>query len=262
MSNRIGADHAISCLPPVAMVGARGNCSGPAGRLDLVAVAADTLAMPQLALFDMDGTLIDADSDWQYLRYRRARGTVGLGSMVKGGWWYLEHWLGVLDADRMATRALRAFAGKPEHEHADDVVACYRALLRPRIATDGRTAIAHHRALGDRLAIITAATTHAAAPLAHELGIEHVVATELATEDGRLTGAFTPPLCHGAGKLARARGLAERLQLPLAGATFYSDSISDLPLLEAVGRPVAVNPDRRLRRIAAQRGWTIETWEL
>jgi HAD superfamily hydrolase (TIGR01490 family) len=217
--------------------------------------------MPGLALFDMDGTLVDADSDWLYLQYRRARRQAGLADLMRGGWWYLEHRLGLLDAGRMAGLALRRFAGRDEQEHADDVAACYRARVRSRISHAGRTAIAHHRAWGDRLAIVTAATTHAAAPLAQELRIDHVIATELTVEQGRLTGAFTPPLCYGTGKLERARAFAEHMGTALADATFYSDSISDLPLLEAVAHPVAVNPDRRLRRLAAQRGWTIETWK-
>ncbi len=217
--------------------------------------------MPGLALFDMDGTLIDVDSDWLYLMYRRSRGRASLASVIQGGWWYVQHRVGLLDTERMAVRGLQALAGTAEPEHAEDVAACYRARVRGRVASDGRTAVAHHRARGDHLAIVTAATTYAALPLAAELGIPHVVASELEVEDGRLTGAHIPPLCHGAGKLARAQALAARLGVPLAHATFYGHRISDLPLFEAVGHPMVVNPDRRLRRLAVRRNWPIETWQ-
>lgn len=216
--------------------------------------------MAGLALFDMDGTLIDSDSDWLYLLYRRSRGQVRWHHVLQGGWWYLAHRLGWLDAERIADRALRAFTGIPEDEHADDVAACYRARVQERIASDGRTAVAHHRARGDRLAIVTAASTQSAAPLARELGIAHVIASELAVDRGRLTGKLALPLCYGVGKLSRCQAFAAEHGISLAHATFYTDSISDLPLLEAVGQPVAVNPDRRLRRFAVQRGWPVETW--
>jgi phosphoserine phosphatase len=75
-----------------------------------------------------------------------------------------------------------------------------------------------------------------------------------------LTGTFERPLCYGAGKLERARALVHSLGSTLEQAVFYTDSITDLPLLEAVGQPVAVNPDPRLRRVARRRGWPIEDW--
>jgi HAD superfamily hydrolase (TIGR01490 family) len=216
--------------------------------------------MAGLALFDMDGTLIDSDSDWLYLLHRRSRRQVGWHHVLQGSWWYVQHRLGWFDAERIADRALRAFTGIREDDHAEDVAACYRARVQPRIAPDGRDAVAHHHARGDRLAIVTAASTQAAAPLARELGIAHVIASELAVDHGRLTGKLARPLCYGAGKLTRCRAFAAEHGASLADATFYTDSISDLPLLEAVGRPVAVNPDRRLRRLAVQRGWPVEAW--
>src|SRR5882672_5142794 len=101
---------------------------------------------------------------------------------------------------------------------------------------------------------------YAARPLADELGIDHVVATELEVHDGRFTGKPRYPLCYGEGKITRAEVLARSLGFTLAEATFYSDSATDLPLLERVRTPVAVNPDRRLSRVAARRGWTVERW--
>ena len=78
--------------------------------------------------------------------------------------------------------------------------------------------------------------------------------------DGKLTGKVEHPLCFGHGKLVRARRLAEELGFKLEEAVFYTDSITDLPLLEAVGERVCVNPDPRLRRLARARGWKIERW--
>jgi phosphoserine phosphatase len=96
--------------------------------------------------------------------------------------------------------------------------------------------------------------------LARELSIPHLVCSELEVREGELTGAFDRPLCYGRGKLQRAEALVLSLGGSMDRAAFYSDSITDLPLLEAVGHPVVVNPDARLRRIARRRGWPIEEW--
>jgi len=102
---------------------------------------------------------------------------------------------------------------------------------------------------------------YTARPLARLLGIEHIVASDLeVSREGRMTGRFVDPLCVGTGKLERARSFATRLGFPLERATFYTDSYTDLPLLDAVGTPVTVNPDPRLTRIARRRGWRVERW--
>ena len=111
------------------------------------------------------------------------------------------------------------------------------------------------------LAIVTGASRYASAPLARRLEIPLLVSTVLEVDaEGRFTGRAERPLCLGEGKLQRARALAEAQGFRLEDATFYSDSISDLPLLELVGEPVAVNPDPRLRRVAERRRWRIERW--
>jgi HAD superfamily hydrolase (TIGR01490 family) len=133
--------------------------------------------------------------------------------------------------------------------------------VEPLVSEQGRRAVVAHRAKGDVIAIVTGATPYIARPLARRLGIPHVVASDLEVgSDGRFTGRFVEPLCYGVGKLARARDLGLRLGFAVEEATFYSDSLSDLPLLEAVATPVVVNPDPRLSRVARKRGWRVERW--
>jgi HAD superfamily hydrolase (TIGR01490 family) len=111
------------------------------------------------------------------------------------------------------------------------------------------------------VAIVTGATRYAARPLARRLGIDHVIASELEIDaEGCLTGRAIDPLCYGAGKIARTERLAADLGFDLRDATFYSDSFTDLPLLEHVREPIVVNPDPRLGRIAKRRGWRVERW--
>lgn len=108
---------------------------------------------------------------------------------------------------------------------------------------------------------MTGASPYAARPLARRLGIPHVVASELEVDpNGLFTGRFVDPLCYGKGKIVRATRLAEEHGFVLGESTFYSDSYTDLPLLEAVAEPVIVNPDPRLERVARKRGWRIEAW--
>jgi HAD superfamily hydrolase (TIGR01490 family) len=121
--------------------------------------------------------------------------------------------------------------------------------------------VGHHHARGDVVAIVTGASLYVARPVARALRIEHVVASELEVgTDGRFTGRIVAPLCYGRGKIERAGRLAAELGFDLRESTFYSDSLTDLPLLEHVAEPVVVNPDPRLARVAKQRGWRVERW--
>jgi HAD superfamily hydrolase (TIGR01490 family) len=216
--------------------------------------------MARAALFDMDRTLIKKDSAGLYTRYRRERGEASLRDAVRVGWWMIQYTLGVIDAPRVALRALKHFEGKEERWLSDACEQCFVDYMLPMVQAAGRAAVERHRAAGDFIAIVTGATSYVAKPLARELGIDCVVCTELEVKDGRFTGRPVDPLCYGEGKLALARRAGERFGFGLADATFYSDSITDLPLLEAVGVPVVVNPDVRLLRVARRRGWRLERW--
>jgi HAD superfamily hydrolase (TIGR01490 family) len=176
-------------------------------------------------------------------------------------WWVAQYTAGVIDAPAVAGRALKWFAGTHEETLAARCEDWFHADVLQHVSDAGRRTVERHRVSGDVVAIVTGASPYSARPLARHLGIEHVVASELEVgPDGRFTGRYLEPLCYGDGKLTRARGLAEKLGFALAEATFYTDSLTDLPLLEAVRTPVAVNPDVRLARLARRRGWRIERW--
>jgi HAD superfamily hydrolase (TIGR01490 family) len=106
--------------------------------------------------------------------------------------------------------------------------------------------------------LITASTPYVAGPVAAHLGIEEYLCTRMEVVDGRFTGRVHLPPCYGPDKIGYAQAFAARRGGDLKEAFFYSDSGSDLPLLEEVGHPVAVNPDPRLKRLATTRGWPIE----
>ncbi len=213
------------------------------------------------ALFDMDRTLIAKDSASLYARYQRDVGEATLKDGIQVAWWMAQYTLGVIDAPRVALKALRRFRGKKESWLIEHCEPWFEKYVLPLVQPEGRAAVERHRERGDIVAIVTGATPYVARPLARVLGIDCVVCTELEVDaDGCFTGRPIDPLCYGDGKLVLARRAAEREGFALADATFYSDSITDLPLLEAVAAPIAVNPDARLARLARKRGWTVERW--
>jgi HAD superfamily hydrolase (TIGR01490 family) len=212
------------------------------------------------ALFDMDRTLVRVDTATLYVRYQRDKGEATVRDVARVAWWMLQYTLGVIDAPRVAERAMESFKGKRETWLAETCETWFAEYVVPHVADAGRAAVERHRSSGDFIAIVTGATPYAARPLARELGIEHVVATELEVEGGCFTGKVRHPMGYGEGKLVLAEKLAAEHGFSLADATFYSDSITDLPLLERVGTPRVVNPDARLRRHAGRRGWRIESW--
>lgn len=216
--------------------------------------------MEQAALFDMDRTLIRKDSASLYVKYQRSKGHAKKRDVVRVGWWLLQYTLGVIDAERVAEQAMESFRGKTERWLRSSCEEMYEQFVRPHVSEAGRAAVKLHQDKGHVVAIVTSATDYAARPLARELGIDHIVCTRLEVEDGRFTGKVIQPMCYGPGKIEHARRVGEELGYDLTQATFYSDSITDLPLLEHVREPIVVNPDTRLRRIAKKRGWPVRSW--
>jgi HAD superfamily hydrolase (TIGR01490 family) len=211
------------------------------------------------ALFDMDKTLLDTSSGQLYARYLYRIGQMGRRELVRVIWWGMLSWLGVLDMRELIPRLLVDVAGDDEPNmrllcdrwFAEDVI--------PHVTERGRQRVIEHQAQGDVVAIVSASTQYAVGPLAAHLGIPgQYVCTHLESKDGRLTGQVVPPVCFGPGKVVWAERFAAEQGIDLSASFFYTDSISDLALLERVAHPVAVNPDPRLRRMARRQGWPIE----
>lgn len=213
------------------------------------------------ALFDMDRTLVRRETASLYVRYQRRIGEARRRDVLLALYWVAQYTAGIIDAPDVAARALRALEGTHEALLAARCDDWFRRFVEPHVCDLGRRAVEHHRARGEVVAIVTGASPYVARPLARRLDIVHVVASELEIDaKGAFTGRFVAPLCYGTGKVERARRLADELGFVLEESTFYTDSYTDLPLLEAVAVPIAVNPDPRLARAARARGWRIERW--
>lgn len=217
--------------------------------------------MPRAALFDMDRTLLSTETASLYVRYQRRMGEASTRDLLRTLRWVAQYTLGVLDHVAVAEKVIKTLAGSDELAMTRRCDDWFIRDVEKYIAPAGRLAVAHHQAAGDVCAIVTGASLYASRPLARRLRIDHVVASEFEIDDaGRFTGRPAYPLCFGDGKLEKAKRFLDERGLSARDAIFYSDSITDLPLLEAVGEPVAVNPDPRLARIARKRGWRVETW--
>ncbi len=209
----------------------------------------------------MDRTLLRKETASLYVRYQIDTGEASWADMLRTLYWVARYTLGVLDAERVAATVLAELRGMPETVMAARCDDWFSRYVEPHITDGGRDAVRRHREAGDLCAIVTGASPYASRPLARRLGIDHVVSTVFEVDaERRFTGRAEQPLCLGAGKVERAERLAREHGFRLEDAVFYTDSVSDLPLMERVAEPVAVNPDPRLRRIAERRRWRVERW--
>jgi HAD superfamily hydrolase (TIGR01490 family) len=213
------------------------------------------------ALFDLDKTLLDTSSGHLYARYMHREGEMGWGELARVAWWNLLSGLGMLNMEDIIPRLLAGARGTDEAEMRAMCDRWFAQDVVPHIAEAGLRRVAEHQAQGDVIAIVSASTQYVVGPMADYLGIPgQYVCTHLESRAGELTGQTVDPVCYGHGKVVWAERFAAEHGVDLALSYFYTDSVSDLPLLERVGHPVAVNPDPRLRHIARERGWPVETF--
>ena len=211
-----------------------------------------------LAIFDLDNTLLGGDSDYLWGRYLAENHIVDPEVYHDTNLaFYHDYQAGQLDIN-----AFLEFVFTPLKQHPmTDLLAWREDYLQQKIAPimlpKAKALIEQHRQQGDTLLIITATNSFLTEPIAEQLGIEHLIATDPEMVDGRFTGkvAGTPSFQHG--KVSRLQSWLNEHRQTLAGSIFYSDSHNDLPLLEKVDTPVAVDPDDKLRQVAQARGWKI-----
>jgi HAD superfamily hydrolase (TIGR01490 family) len=212
--------------------------------------------------FDLDDTLHKGNSANLFIKYMLKRGELGWMDVVKGFYYTFQYKANRIDIEQVTSNFVKRYAGVLESsllEQSDDF---FDKMVLPVIYEDARSLVDEHRRKGDQLILLTAATVYACMPVTKHLGFDHYIGTQLTVSDGKLTGHIEPPLCYGKGKVARAAAFMTALAGggSLAEATFYTDSITDLPMLEAVGDPQVVNPDPLLAREAKRRGWPVRNF--
>ena len=213
------------------------------------------------AFFDMDKTLIAENSGSLYMRYRYQRGEIGGLDLLRGLGAYLQYKLGVLDIRNWTKRLMVQFRGQDEVGLEREARVWFEDVVARTIYPRAAELVREHEERGHVVAIVSGATKFVVRPLAERLGVKHFLYTRLEVEDGRFTGRVVEPICFEEGKIYWIQHFIERHGIDLAKSFFYTDSITDLPLLDLVGHPVAVNPDPRLYRTAVRRRWPVRFFE-
>lgn len=214
-----------------------------------------------IAFFDLDRTLISRNSATLWIRHELAARRITRWQALRAGVWVLRYSLGASDVTWAIRRTAASLAGQVEAEIAARTRAFYATHVRPLYRPGVAAALAAHRQTGDRLVLLTSSSVYLSDEVSRDLGLDDYVCNRFEVDaGGRYTGRLHEPLCFGPGKVALAGSYARGHGVPLAACAFYSDSHSDLPMLEAVGRPVVVDPDPRLRRLARRRAWPVVEW--
>ena len=216
-----------------------------------------------LALFDLDNTLLNGDSDFEWAQFLIEQGVLDRELFeAKNLAFYEQYKAGTLDIYEFLD-----FQLKPLSRHARKVLNGWRDdfmqhKVRGMMTVPAQELVARHRAAADVCVIITATNSFVTSPIAREFGVEHLIATEPEEKDGEFTGCVAGVPCFREGKITRLENwFAQRGWGwdSFADSFFYSDSLNDLPLLAKVNNPIAVDPDATLRKHAEQHGWPILT---
>jgi HAD superfamily hydrolase (TIGR01490 family) len=211
------------------------------------------------AFFDLDRTLIRRSSVLALAGTFRRRGLISRLDLVKSAFWQVLFVLRGASAERVRSAAedgMKILNGFSVEEMQHLVGDAMETVLRPLVYEEPLRLVEQHRARGERVYIVSATLQEIVQHIADDLAFDGAIGSTCEIIDGHYTGR-TLRAAHGVGKATALRELAATDDIDLAESTAYSDSYSDVPFLEAVGHPVAANPDRRLRRIAAERGWPV-----
>lgn len=214
-----------------------------------------------LALFDLDNTLLAGDSDFEWAQFLIGKGVLDKEVHEARNLEFYEHYkAGTLDIHAFLNFQLAPLSRHSRREldqwHAEFMA----TRIRPMIGDAARRLVAEHAQKGDLLAIVTATNSFVTGPIAREFGIPHLIATIPAHENGHFTGKPRGLPSFREGKITRVEAWLESLGLwwgSFPQSHFYSDSHNDLPLLEKVSHPVAVDPDPTLERHARTAGWPV-----
>jgi HAD superfamily hydrolase (TIGR01490 family) len=213
----------------------------------------------EAAFFDLDKTVVSKSSSLALSRPMYRAGLISRSSLLKGAYAQLVYLLVGADDRKMeqAREAMLALTKGWERDQVESIVRdTLTHVMEPYFYLEALDLIELHRALGRRVFIVSSSPEEVVRPLSERLGPVEVIATRAKIEDGRYTGELEF-YAYGEQKAEAMKEIAARDGIDLSASYAYSDSITDLPMLEAVGNPVAVNPDRELRKVAEKRGWQI-----
>jgi HAD superfamily hydrolase (TIGR01490 family) len=216
----------------------------------------------EAAFFDLDKTIIARSGSLALSRSFLRAGLIARSTLFKSMYAQLVYQLMGADEkkmERIRAEAAKLTAGWDVAKVRSIVTEVLEEVISPLIFAEALDLIDEHRRAGRAICIVSSSPDEIVEPLARMLSVDRWIATKPMILDGRYTGELDF-YAYGPYKVQAITTLAEELGIDLSNSYAYSDSITDLPMLEAVGHPVAVNPDRELRRVAAARGWPLEVF--
>ncbi|MFM8154595.1 MAG: HAD family hydrolase [Actinomycetes bacterium] len=214
---------------------------------------------PIAAFFDLDKTILAKSSSFAFARPFYKEGLIGRADVIKSAYAQFVYLASGADHDQM--ESMRQYMSNLvtgwEVEKVQQIVAeTLDTIVDPMVYEEALDLIAHHRMLGHQIIIISSSGTDVVEPIGQRLGADLAIGTQVAIEDGKYTGEILF-YAYGPGKAEAMRSLAAERGYDLTECYAYSDSFTDVPMLEAVGHPVAVNPDTELRKLAVENDWPI-----
>ena len=212
------------------------------------------------AFFDLDRTLVACNTGGLFLKDLRRRGEISIGRVLRAMGWLARYHFSLLDVDAVAQKIMAGMRGWSERDFEDRCTRWVEDEILPLLLPAGLRKIEEHRGRGHLLAILSTSPSYVTRPIAKTLGMDEAISTQFEVEGGLFTGRVIEPACFGVGKVHWAEQMGHARSIDLGRSWFYTDSFTDMPMLERVGHQVIVNPDPRLRRTAKQRGWTVENW--
>lgn len=215
----------------------------------------------RIAFFDLDKTILSVNSGTLWVRREVALGYLSKRKALRAMTWLARYHFGFASAEAMVAEAVAHVVGTSSAALKERTGRFFQEEVRHTYRPGALQAIEQHRREGRKLVMLTSSSNYLAELVADELRFDAVLCNRLEVDPaGTHTGRVVGGVCFGPGKLPHAQAEADRQGVPLRDSTFYTDSYSDLSVLEAVSEPVAVNPDPRLRRHAHKRGWPIVDW--
>jgi len=217
---------------------------------------------PQIgAFFDFDGTLIAGFSATVFLKEQIRRGDLSPFELVELVSAATQFSLGRMGFSGLMLSAAQFMRGVSEQDYIAFGEELYEQQIARKIYPESRALVQAHMAMGHTVAVVSSATPYQVEPVSRDLGIEHIICSRYEVKNGEFTGGIVRPLCFGEGKVLAAESLSEQHGIELDQSFFYTDSHDDIQLLERVGHPQPLNPNKKLTDIAERKGWPVRRFK-
>ena len=214
-----------------------------------------------IAFFDLDRTLLSTNSAKGWIAQEYREGRMSTKTLGRALWWLMMYSVRGTGMEEAIEEAAATLQGTREDIFVQRTRKYWDEKCQPKIRQDGYACVQKHKEQGHPVVLITGSSIYLAQAGADEFGIPHVLANRFVVEQEFFTGKTHKPLCYGEGKVLLAETILQKLGGSFSESFFYTDSYSDVPLLEKVGHPRVIDPDMRLKKYAVHKKWQILDWK-